>query len=571
MPNGFPEPLTAPEAITRSNPVSERRNQSTDIARLYAIGARLNALLEWDELLKVTLDAARQLCHADGASLMLLDEHRQELYIAAAHNLPMTIVSETRVKLGEGVTGWVAKTHQSLLLLGPLRADAYPEAYPKPDIIGSSLCVPLVLSANGHAPKLVGVLNLSRVVEGPPFTHEDLGLCEAFGAQAGVALQNARRFRQMRRHAIQLENLVEISQNLIATLDVEIVLRSIVDKAVELLHCQAGSLLLVDDDTQELIFKVAVGPAGERLLGMRLPPGAGIAGAVAKGGRPLIVHNVKSDPRHYPAVDANTSLTTETILCVPLSSKEHVIGVIEVMNKIDGTAFSVEDQDLLVAFAVQSAIALENARLYSDLKTSFTDTVRIIANAVEARDPYTAGHTSRVTDIALDTAREMGWSRTQIEVLEVGALLHDIGKIGVRDMILRKPTGLTEDEYIEMKRHPILGAQMLEGVSALGPMLPYILYHQERYDGRGYPFGLGGTEIPLEGRLLAVADTFDAMTSDRPYRKGLSVETALAEIQRNRGTQFDPDVVDALMRVHAKGKLISPGTPEHKQDNSSEQ
>ncbi|MBI5304833.1 MAG: GAF domain-containing protein [Chloroflexi bacterium] len=548
----FPEPLTTPEAISTRDAMEELRRRYAELATLYATGARLNAIVEWHHITHAIVDAAIHLGKADGATLLLVDESTNELHIAAARDLPDSVVARTRIKFGEGVVGWVAEKRQPLLLLGALNADEYPHAHPKPNAIGSSICVPLLI-----APSLttLGVLCLSRRVSSPWFTHAEMRVVEALSHQASVALQNARTHRRLQRRALQMENLVEISASLIATLEVDSVLHSIIDKAVELLHCEAGSLLLVDPETGGLVFKVATGPAGSQLIGTKLPPGAGIVGTVMREGKPLIVNDAKSDPRHYGDVDESTQRITQSLLCVPLKNQSTTLGVIEIMNKLDGTPFGEDDSELLVAFAIQGTIALENARLYSELRRSFTDIVRIIANAVEARDPYTAGHTSRVTDIALETARELGWSREQLDTLEGGALLHDIGKIGIRDIVLRKPSGLTDDEYAEMKQHPIVGAQMLEGVAALRLMLPYVLYHQERYDGKGYPFGLAGKEIPLEGRLLAVVDTFDAMTSDRPYRKGLSVETAVAEILRNRGTQFDPDVVDALLRVHAKGKL----------------
>ncbi|MBI5649770.1 MAG: GAF domain-containing protein [Chloroflexi bacterium] len=559
MPSGAPESLAPPETLAASADRAASDDHPSDVTTLSALGAQLNATLTWDALVKEIIAACVQLGNASSASLLLPDEHNAMLYIAAAHNLSAQVVAETRVALGAGVTGWVAEQRKPVLLVGPLDTARYPHAFPKPESIGSSICIPLTFSTNGtETATTIGVLDLGRGIHSAPFSDQDLELIQAFGKLAAVALHNARHFRRMQRQTLQLQNLVEINRDLIATLDIDRLLRSVVDRAVELLRCQSGSVLLTDDETQELVFRVAVGPAGRRLIGTRLPPGAGIAGVILKEGKPLIVNDAKTDPRHYAAVDANTTLTTQSLLGVPLMAKETVIGVIEVMNKIDGTPFTDEDKDLLVAFAMQGAIALENARLYSDLKKSFTDTVRIIANAVEARDPYTAGHTNRVTHVALETAKELGWSREQIETLEVGALLHDVGKIGVRDLVLQKPGLLTEDEYAEMKRHPIVGAQMLEGVGALRPMLPYILYHQERYDGKGYPFGLAGKEIPTEGRLLAVVDTFDAMTSDRPYRKGLAIETAIAEIKRNRGTQFDPDVVDALLRVHANGHLILP-------------
>jgi putative nucleotidyltransferase with HDIG domain len=553
---GFPEPLILPPPTAADAP----RRSSVDLAVLYTAGARLCTIVEWDTLLREALEATLHLGRADDASLMLVDEHLGDLYIAAGRSLPDTIIAETRVRFGEGVVGWVAQHRQALLLIGPLPPLQYPKAFPKPGTIASSICAPLLSHATPDAPsQVLGVLNVSRRLGTAPFDQSDFELISAFCSQVAAAIQNVHFHEQVRRHALQLQHMIEISRSLIASLEVDVVLRSIMDKAVELLHCQAGSLLLVDTETQELIFKVAIGPAGKKLIGTRLPPGVGIVGDVAKNGKPLIVNDAKADPRHYGAVDASTALTTRSLLCVPLVSKGRVIGVIEVMNKTDGTPFSETDRDLLTTFATQGAIGLENAELYSDLRRSFTDTVRVITNAVEARDPYTAGHTERVTHIARAMAQELGWTREQLDILEIGALLHDIGKIGVADLILRKPGLLTKDEYTEMQRHPVLGAQMLKGVTVLRPMLPYILYHQERFDGKGYPFGLANTQIPIEGRILSVADTFDAITSDRPYRQALKEEAAIQEIVNNRGTQFDPEIVDALLRVWEKGSL--PRTP----------
>lgn len=545
--NTSPEPYTAPESYKRKV-LDESPLGEADLAALYTAATRLGATLEWEPLLNATVDAAIQLAHADDALLILADQATHELYVAAAPNLPNAVATRARVEMDEGDIGEVVRRREPRLLLGRTRLAGCPELF-APEKISSIVCVPLHSPEKCDDIELLGVLVLIRHHGAPDLTERDVRRVGEFCVRASAALQNARCYRQMEHRAVHLQNLIEISQSLIASLQVDVVLRTIIERAVELLGCQAGSLLMVDPDTGELVFKVAVGPAGAALVGTRLPPNVGIAGAVARDGVPLIVNDAKSDPRHYGKVDASTTLETRSLLCVPLTNKGHTFGVIEVMNKVDGIPFDDEDCELLSTFAVQGAIALENAQLYSDLRNTFADTVRIIANAVEARDPYTRGHTGRVTQLALRTAREMGWSREQLEVLEIGGLLHDIGKIGISDTILYKPTELTEEEYKEMMRHPVVGAKMLEGVAALRPMLPYILYHQERYDGAGYPFGLKGDEIPLEARILAAVDTFDAMTSDRPYRQGLSEEQAVAEILRNRGTQFDPQVVDALMRV----------------------
>jgi len=553
--NYFPEPPAPPEPLV-SHATREMWQHSADLEALFNASATLGSTLEWDALLKQILTTALQLVKGNSGSIMLLDQTQEKLVITASVNLPSDIVNQTHIRIGEGIVGLVAQNRQPLLLVGPVYAADYPQSFPKPDKIASSICMPLVKSNSDIPPALLGVLNLSRGIGAPPLTPDDLRLISAFGAAAVVAIENSRAFQDVRRRAAQSQHLSELSREIIKSLDVEQVLQSIMHRAVELLYCESGSLFLVDEATGELVFKVVVGPASQKLVNTRLPAGVGIVGISAKEGKPSIVNNAKADPRHYSIIDNDTLLTTRSILCVPLI-KDRVIGVLEVINKIDGTGFDEADCDMLTAFANQGALALANAQLYSEMRRSLADTVRIIANAVEARDTTTAGHTGRVTQFVQAVAQELGWSQDELDILEIGALLHDIGKIGVSDLILRKPENLTMEEYGEMKNHTVFGARMLTGVAALQPMLPYILYHHERYDGKGYPFGLKGDQIPIEGRLLTVADTFDAMTSRRPYRAGLTEEAAIAEIERNRGTQFDPVIVDALLAAHRKGKLIA--------------
>ncbi len=566
-PKTLPEPATEPEPLLSQKAAKELRTRNAHLAALYAAGARLSAILDWDPLIRQTIETTAHLVHGDGASLSLVDERCGELYFVAATHLPPPLVHSARMKIGDGIVGWVAEHREAVLLNAPVDASRFPGSIPFPDDISSAICVPLIPPPSSGKPQgVVGVLCVHRQTHTAEFTPEDLELVTGLSTQAAAALENARLYRRLHRKHSQLQHLVEIGRHLTAIMETPAVLHLITQKAIQLLHCEAGSLLLVDQANSELVFQVAIGTSGARLAETRLPMGRGIAGTVASTGVPLIVNDAKSDPRHDGTIDTLTAQVTRSLLCVPLSSNNRVIGVLEVMNKTDGTPFDEEDAEALADFAVQSTIALENARLYSDQKRAFRDTVRVVANAIEARDPYTAGHAERVTQISTAIAREMGWTPAQLEVLEIGALLHDIGKIGIQDAILRKPSPLTQEEYAEMKRHPILGARVLEAVSVLRPVLPYILYHQERYDGQGYPFGLRGIEIPIEGRLLAVVDSLDAMTSDRPYHTAMSINGALDEIVRHRGTQFDPDVVDALFRLSQAGKLepmftSSPGTP----------
>jgi HD-GYP domain-containing protein (c-di-GMP phosphodiesterase class II) len=212
----------------------------------------------------------------------------------------------------------------------------------------------------------------------------------------------------------------------------------------------------------------------------------------------------------------------------------------------------------LVAYArdVRRAYEAERDRR-EELHAAYMTTVRLLAAAIETRDPYTGGHVDRVAELSVATGRELGWDEEQLQKLELGALLHDVGKIGVEDRILRKPGRLDPDELAQMREHPVVGARLLADVPFLQPGMTCALRHHEQYDGRGYPEGLAGEDIPVEARVVAVADTFDAMTSDRPYRKGLAVDTALDEIARCAGTQFDPAIADAFVRTVRAGAVVA--------------
>jgi putative two-component system response regulator len=195
------------------------------------------------------------------------------------------------------------------------------------------------------------------------------------------------------------------------------------------------------------------------------------------------------------------------------------------------------------------------------IESLLADAIRALATAIDARDDYTGGHVERVARYAAATGRELGLEGEELRALWVGALLHDVGKIGISDAILRKPGALTDEEYTEMKRHPEVGARVMESSSFLRPGLPAVLHHQERWDGSGYPYGLRGEEISLQGRIVAVVDTYDAIVTSRPYRDAGSNEQALAEIRACVGSQFDPRVVEAFFRANDRGFPHDPDTP----------
>ncbi|UCC42992.1 MAG: response regulator [Candidatus Zixiibacteriota bacterium] len=239
----------------------------------------------------------------------------------------------------------------------------------------------------------------------------------------------------------------------------------------------------------------------------------------------------------------------------PILRRSRIVGLINVLITSRFERLSRGRLDVLTILANSAASAMANEQLYQERQTSYLEAIRGLANAIEARDAYTAGHTDRVTRLAELIAAELGWDSQRIDDLVMGCMLHDIGKIGVPDSILSKPDRLTEAERKKMKEHPRLGLRIVKGIRLFKAAIPYIIAHHERFDGDGYPKGLKGQDIPVEGRLLAVADTFDAIMSDRPYRSGADLQTAVRELEQHKGSQFDPELVDVLVAVLKQGKV----------------
>jgi HD-GYP domain-containing protein (c-di-GMP phosphodiesterase class II) len=355
----------------------------------------------------------------------------------------------------------------------------------------------------------------------------------------------------------QLEILLKVSSMINSTLDASEVQKRTIEALTILLGAEAGSLLLLDDETGELFFEVATGEKGVSLKEIRLSKGEGIAGWVAERGEPLIINDVQSDSRFFKKADHKSGFVTKSILCVPVRSKDRVIGVLQGINKKEGE-FSEDDLEIITSLSNQVAIAVENAKLYTELKETFYGTAEALAETIELRDPYTGGHTKRVMNYSLVIGRHLDLSKNELEKLRLSAILHDIGKIGVRDNVLLKQGRLDDDEFEKMSRHPGYGSEVLNksNIKQLREVIPGVRGHHERYDGKGYPDKISNGDISLAARIISVADTFDAMTTDRPYRKGLGLDKAFDELKRCSGSQFDPQIVDAFFSAWREGELI---------------
>jgi putative nucleotidyltransferase with HDIG domain len=345
----------------------------------------------------------------------------------------------------------------------------------------------------------------------------------------------------------RLRSLVDISRSLSKEVELSALLAVVARWTSEAVGVERSSVFLHDRERHELWTVVAEGEPRE----IRIPDEAGIAGWVAGRGEPVIVSDVTNDPRWNKEVDRKTGYTTRNILCVPMDDAQgERLGVFQCLNRTDGS-FTEDDVKFLQAIASQAAIYIQNARLLEARKRMFDSLVDTLAETIESRDPLTAGHSRGVMRYAVGAAQKMGLPAEDVEVIRYAALLHDYGKIGIPDHILRKPTTLTPAEFEVIKKHVLHTQQILARIhfeERLGDVPTVAAHHHERIDGSGYPKGLRGDDISLGGKVIAVADVFDAMTSRRHYRGPMTVTHAVELISDGAGSQFDADVIEALKR-----------------------
>ena len=359
----------------------------------------------------------------------------------------------------------------------------------------------------------------------------------------------------LRKRVAELALMLKSIESINSSLDYHLVLDNLMGLAKKITGSEASSAILLEGD--KLCFAAASGIKSKNIKKVYLAKDEGIAGWVIKNCKPAIVKDVNKDKRFSNKADSSSGFKTRSIVVVPLKIEGKIIGVVEAVNKKNKKLFGHNDIRLLMTLANSAAVAINKARLYQDINELFISTIKTIANAIEAKDTYLKGHSERITVFSLAIACELGLSEDVKKNVEMAALLHDVGKIGIPEHILCKRDKLTCEEFEYMKKHPSIGADMLSSIKQLSCAIDGIKHHQEIYDGSGYPDGLKGKNIPLIARIIAVADTFDAMTTTRSYRNGLPAEVALTEIKNKRGIQFDPDCVDGFMKAYSKGNIKS--------------
>jgi putative nucleotidyltransferase with HDIG domain len=359
---------------------------------------------------------------------------------------------------------------------------------------------------------------------------------------------------QMKLKQSQLRALMSVGQVINSSLGLRRVLEEVMDSLISLMHAERGFLML-RESSGEFAVQIARGIAHINLDEEAFKVSKTVVRKVVDSGAPILTTNAQADPR-FDAQMSVAAYQLRSILCVPLKLKDDLIGVLYVDNRAHAGIFKENDLELISGFADQAAVAIDSARLFEDLQESHRElekayqaTLEGWVRALDLRDKETEGHTQRVTILTERLARSMGVEGDALVNITRGALLHDIGKMAIPDGILLKPGQLTDDERMLIQKHPVYAYQMLSPIAFLVPAIDIPYCHHEKWDGSGYPRGLRGKEIPFAARIFPVIDVWDALTSNRPYRKALPQYEVRQRIKNDSGKHFDPVVVDAFMEM----------------------
>jgi HD-GYP domain-containing protein (c-di-GMP phosphodiesterase class II) len=524
---------------------TEKSRRLVELTALSGFSTVFDSAMKEKKVIEDLTSAVNRSLSPDVVLTFSLNDNGQRMVVVASTGISES-EADISVPLGYGVMGKVLRTGEPILLEDTDVEHDYRqllESYR----IRSAIYAPLKWREELYGVVFAG--NQERL----SFSENDLNLLSALCVQAALAIHNSRLYSDLANRIAELHAIFEIDKAITSEIDLETVLQQIVQMSMILSDARISSIMLLDDDTQELIIAAAHGLSEKYIKKGPIKVGESIAGKVILEGRPDSVLDIREDSRHaYSDYARDEGLCS--LLTVPLSLKDRVIGVLNIYTE-KPHEFNEHEKNLFTSLASQAAIAIENARLFESLEEIYIEVITALASAIDARDAYTHGHSNRVTEYTVAIADQMGLSPAEVDIIRNASILHDVGKIGIKEDILKKPGRLSEEERREMEFHPFIGTRILQEVKLLEPVLPLVYHHHERYDGTGYPDGLKGEDIPLGARIISVADAFESMTSDRPYRKALPVEDAIAELRHGSGKQFDPDVVKAFLGLANEGEI----------------
>lgn len=529
--------------IEHSVLLQERENRIREMEKLNVLAKRFSSVQTLEGLIGLSFEYLAQLISHDlGIVCLFKDDEETRYFVSRLPLSPSSLdnltshIDDISLKI-RGKPVRITRCQQ--LFLPGQNAMSMDKVFRRK--IQSFMTVPLTVQG-----KNIGLINLSATRQ-KAFNREHLRTFTTLSNLLSTAIENVKIRLYLERRIDEISVLFEISQAITSTLVLDEVLDSIVNFSMEMMNALRCELRLLDSSGELLEVRASRGLSKSFLSSTAIKVGEGLIGSCFSQRLPISVVDARKDPRtKYTSMVRREKLAG--LLAVPIMQRGRPIGVITVYTS-KPRDFSQDEIDLLSTFASQASIAIENAQLYAEMKRQYLSMVMALAAAIEAKDSYTHGHSTKVMEYAVKIGTEMGLSESELETVRYAGLLHDIGKIGIKDVILTKQERLTNEEIEELHKHPEYGASIMERVEMLKEIAPLTLYHHERYDGNGYPLGLRGEQIPLGARILAVADTYDAMIADRPYRKAFPFEHVRQEMKKAAGTQLDPEIVKVFFEI----------------------
>jgi len=521
------------------------------ISAIQQLTKSLASCTSFEEMMRQTLESGIDVLNADVGSVQIYDAQTDCLIFRHVHDPHDQSLLGFSVPVSKGIDGRVFCSGVSDLTNRVReRADWNPEV---DDHTGYETDSMLTVPLKQRYSEPIGVI---QILNGKrPFTQSDLEVLEVLCAQATQAMINAQLHEEAQRRLDHLQALRSIDVAITSSLDLKVTLDVFVEQVIAQLHLDAVDVLLFNPHMLTLEYAASRGFRSDALQHTQLRLGEGLAGRAALERRIISVSNLSDDVNELQRSPHLRDEGFVVYYAVPLIAKGQVKGVLEAFHR-SPLVPGAEWLTFLETLAGQAAIAIDNAALFDDLQRSnmelalaYDTTIEGWSCALDLRDKETEGHTIRVTELTLRLARAMGIGQDEMVHIRRGALLHDIGKMGIPDAILLKPGPLTPEEWIIMRKHPVYALDLLSRIPYLRPALDIPYYHHEKWDGSGYPIGLKSEQIPLSSRIFAVADVWDALRSDRPYRPGWSEEKAREYILSEAGKHFDPNVVRVFKTI----------------------
>ncbi len=535
----------AANAFHRATLYEQTEHRANEFAVLYETALGLTQQRDLPLLLDMIVERAEILLNVTGGMMYLYDPARNDLELTVADGISLPIGLHR--PFGEGIAGRVAQTRSSLVVDDYQNWEGRTPLYDNIPL-ASAIGVPMLSGG-----ELIGVLGVFNQYKKRRFTDAEEHLLTLFASLSASVVQNARLLTEDRRRLQRMEGLHNIDAAIAANLDIQIILSVLLEEVLTNLGVHAADILLMEPHSHTLEYAAGRGFYSNLIRNTKIRLGEGLAGKAALNREILSV----------PDLNAEAGFSRQPLLvnehfsayyAAPLIAKGQIKGVLELFHRAplepDREWF-----DFLQIVSEQAAIAIDNASLFQQLQQSHIElslaydvTLEGWSRALELRDIETQGHTQRVTEITIRLARAMEIKEADLIHVRRGALLHDIGKMGIPDSILLKPGPLTHDEWAIMRMHPIYAYELLSPIAALQPALDIPYSHHEKWDGTGYPRRLKGAQIPLAARIFAIADVWDALRSDRPYRQGWPADKVRQYIIEQGGQHFDPEIVEAFLR-----------------------